>query len=129
MFIEPKEFLREILAFAGEVYLPFLAANSAALDAGQKGQSIYDDCKGSIYSRNRQLATKCKQLGEVVKKKLITSNIICGCPKGGISVSVEGGSYSAHPAGVQVPTEVLQEDKAELCRTSSRSEGESKEIV
>ena len=40
-YIDPKEFLREILAFAGEVYLPFLAANSAALDAGNKGQSIY----------------------------------------------------------------------------------------
>ena len=34
------EFLREILSFAGEVYLPFLAANSAALDSGDKEVSV-----------------------------------------------------------------------------------------
>ena len=34
------QFLQEILTFAGEVYLPFLAANSAALYAGEKEVSV-----------------------------------------------------------------------------------------
>ena len=35
-----NEFLKEMLTFAGEVYLPFLAANSSAIAAGDKTMKV-----------------------------------------------------------------------------------------